>query len=357
MSLFKGKRGVELSLWTIVQLILILVFVFFPLWEFVLSDHYKLFERRFVSKDIALMIDTLYAAPGDVYYTYDQDTEGLGFNFSKNYANVFYEFVDVLNYPASSYNFFEDIAINFIYSQFKLKDAYPEVKGKELQKYRITPTFIKKSSTIESSLGGLIPSSQESVIAVPSRQKIAKVLISYSPKTETRDILENIAIRVETGLKSRLFLLESNPADFVKRIQDAKEDSVKAENPNLLIVLEVANDPSQQSKFSIIRSSTKQSQYKGMDLRLSQLIQDNIISNTDIKPDLSSEDNIPLLNSANISVKIVLGNIADQSEKDRPSYNEVKTAFEKDTKKMLDADETKINIARSIYNAVEEYNK
>ena len=70
MSLIKNKVASKLVYQVLIQLIIV-IFVFAILMSYVKSvEKSTLFEKDYIAKDIALIIDANYAAPGEVEYSY-----------------------------------------------------------------------------------------------------------------------------------------------------------------------------------------------------------------------------------------------------------------------------------------------
>ncbi|MBN1386366.1 hypothetical protein JW968_05335 [Candidatus Woesearchaeota archaeon] len=82
MGTRSGRRGEVIwdVIFIIIQFVLALA-VFFPMFygvnSLVTGDD---FEQNYISRDIALLINTLYAAPGYVVYDYPLNISSYGFN-------------------------------------------------------------------------------------------------------------------------------------------------------------------------------------------------------------------------------------------------------------------------------------
>lgn len=88
---FFGKKAIQLSLWTLVE-ILILILIVLPLFVFITDvSKNRFFERSALSKDYALLINTVQSVPGDVFYSYSHsgiDMREYDFLFSDNEISV-----------------------------------------------------------------------------------------------------------------------------------------------------------------------------------------------------------------------------------------------------------------------------
>lgn len=85
------KKGIKLSLWVFVDIIFIsvLILAVFPFINDVKESTY--FEKRFFSKDMALVMGTMQSLPGDVLYSYSHEKLGMSdydFRFTKNKVAV-----------------------------------------------------------------------------------------------------------------------------------------------------------------------------------------------------------------------------------------------------------------------------
>jgi N-acetylmuramoyl-L-alanine amidase len=101
------KRGnIEPSHYVILVLFdaFIISMVFLGLWQYVKSiEQDTLFEKSYLSKDLALLVDTIYAAPGDVSYVYTHHKVALPefiFSFGDSQATVAEIFKTERNQPA-----------------------------------------------------------------------------------------------------------------------------------------------------------------------------------------------------------------------------------------------------------------
>ncbi len=87
-GLFKKATIFEKPIWLLMDL-LVAILVFFLLMYYVNNVGESLtFEREFLSKDIALLIESLYASPGDVSLKYPQNTFWFSYKFEDNAVSV-----------------------------------------------------------------------------------------------------------------------------------------------------------------------------------------------------------------------------------------------------------------------------
>lgn len=90
IRIFNNKRGLEHELFfTVFEIILVAVIVF-ALLSFV-NDVAKqtIFEKNYLARDLALLINTIYASPGEITYSYKENTNDFTFNFHDNKVEVY----------------------------------------------------------------------------------------------------------------------------------------------------------------------------------------------------------------------------------------------------------------------------
>lgn len=140
------KASVKLSGWVIVEILFIIMIAMF-VFSFVNTvKESHIFRMSYLTKDMALLTDTVQAVPGDISYSYGQQN----FNFS-DYKYVFsntdvkiYQNDD--NYTYQSYPFYDDQGIVNMYTTefIKPKSIKYEKKGDVL--------FISDGSSINPSI-------------------------------------------------------------------------------------------------------------------------------------------------------------------------------------------------------------
>lgn len=87
--IFNGKKGITHDLFFNVFELLLAFIVAFALFNFV-NDIIKqtIFEKNYLTRDLALIINTLYAAPGEVVYNYDEDVGEFIIDFTGDIDNT-----------------------------------------------------------------------------------------------------------------------------------------------------------------------------------------------------------------------------------------------------------------------------
>ena len=124
MNFFNKKRGfgkkaqIEHEFYYIIAQMLLIVLIALSLFSFVGNVlENTLYEKNYLSKDIALIVDTIYSAPGDISYIYSGDTMGFIIDFKPNNVFVYeeLEMYEKLPYPQGNYPFLEDNKVVFGY--------------------------------------------------------------------------------------------------------------------------------------------------------------------------------------------------------------------------------------------------
>ncbi|MBI2655904.1 hypothetical protein HYX06_05790 [Candidatus Woesearchaeota archaeon] len=168
IRMFKGKKGISDEVFFNMFELVLAGIVIFSLYNFI-NDVSKqtIFEKNYLARDMALLINTLYTAPGDVSYTYNENAAKSKFiyGFSPNKVEV-YEKEEALQQNHPFYLFAEnkDIALTYtsietdlIPVRIPFKDAYRVV-----EEGLVKMNIVKSNNQIIISKGSL---SEESVRA------------------------------------------------------------------------------------------------------------------------------------------------------------------------------------------------
>ncbi|MBN2421880.1 hypothetical protein JXB41_01520 [Candidatus Woesearchaeota archaeon] len=153
MNLFKNKKaeGTRLSLWTLIDLFVLLVIVIAFFFEIYTISKNTWFEKRFLAKDIAMMVDTVYASPADVVVVYPQNTLWFSFKFEKNKITVFDRLQEKkVSFSGITQYFTEDNKLEFVYKDLNPivelnKNGEITIRDEELNKNMFVPMVFKKS--------------------------------------------------------------------------------------------------------------------------------------------------------------------------------------------------------------------
>ncbi len=86
------KAQIEHEFYYILAQLLLIVLVGFALFSFVGAiSQGTLYNKNYISRDVALIIDTIYASPGDIHYVYPVDISEFIINFKKDNVEVYEE--------------------------------------------------------------------------------------------------------------------------------------------------------------------------------------------------------------------------------------------------------------------------
>ena len=137
-----NKKGMSDLFLTIIISLVLVVEITFTLWGFVakIQDN-TAYEQEFLARDMATIINSVYASSGDVLLNYPsyRNTFRFSYDFSANEVSV----SDAKKSFEATYHFVEDTSLKFTYTSL-----YPgsiENKGSEES---VRPLFIKRGSTI-----------------------------------------------------------------------------------------------------------------------------------------------------------------------------------------------------------------
>ena len=127
IHIFNNRKGLSHELFFNVFELVLASIVLLSLLYFV-NDIAKqtIFEKNYMARDIAVLLNTLYAAPGEVTYNYNEKVEYFSFDFSNNEVkvygkddkestNIFYPFAQNKNVP------FQDKKLTYEKESVKIK--------------------------------------------------------------------------------------------------------------------------------------------------------------------------------------------------------------------------------------------
>ena len=87
--IFQNKRGftheIFFHVFELVMAAIVLVALFYFINDIA---NQTIFERNFMARDLTLLLNTLYSAPGDVSYEYKASLADLNFDFAKNKVEI-----------------------------------------------------------------------------------------------------------------------------------------------------------------------------------------------------------------------------------------------------------------------------
>ena len=88
--LFNSKKGISNDLFFNVFEYMLAFVVLVALFQFVNEIiEQTIFEKNYLARDIALLVNTLSAAPGEITYTYNEDTSKFLVEFNENVIIVY----------------------------------------------------------------------------------------------------------------------------------------------------------------------------------------------------------------------------------------------------------------------------
>lgn len=112
-----SKKAMDIELWFNVFELVIVFSAGLVLLDTVNSEaRGTAFEKNYLARDSALLINTIYASPGDIEYYYPNQTSGFIFDFKKNKVGV-YEQYEATEGGAVEYPFAEDTEYTFFYTR------------------------------------------------------------------------------------------------------------------------------------------------------------------------------------------------------------------------------------------------
>jgi|GEM_PF-3270162 hypothetical protein len=112
-----SKKGMDIDLWFNVFELVIVFLVGLVLLDTVNNEvKGTAFEKNYFARDSALLINTIYASPGDINYNYPDKTDNFFFDFSKNRV-VVYEQNELVEGGVTEYPFAEDLNYLFLYNK------------------------------------------------------------------------------------------------------------------------------------------------------------------------------------------------------------------------------------------------
>ena len=117
MKLFSSKRGDDIELWFNTFELLIVFVACGVLIQTINSEaRVTTYEKIYLARDNALLLNTIYAAPGDVRYNYAEKTGAFILDFKQNEVKV-YEDYELIEGGAIGYPFAEDNTYTITYTK------------------------------------------------------------------------------------------------------------------------------------------------------------------------------------------------------------------------------------------------
>lgn len=165
-----GKKGdIRSILWVIMELCLVMVI--FLAFSVKLSDFKNnlLFDKIYLSKDIGLMADTVYASPGDLSYVYSGRVKNYSVSFDGGVVSVFKEqIVDPQKFP---YVTDSNMKTDFVYSYLSVinnSDINFKKSGNSLVVIGGNVTFVSDVLGCSEALNTRFVKEKEGIVIDPS---------------------------------------------------------------------------------------------------------------------------------------------------------------------------------------------
>jgi N-acetylmuramoyl-L-alanine amidase len=316
----KGQGEMEEEVYSVLIQVAILIMVVIAMMLYLKSVRDNtLFEKMYLSRDVALLMNTLYAAPENVGYVYAAGTTNLSkytFKGEENYVAVNYE------KDRSEQERYYKYA-----SDFSFKENFPLIEDADMITFVKNDNLFKVGKDGTGSLNSLI--CQE--IDTSSKNWISKVIIdpghgydAGSPNIQKMDIgysndklTEYIfTTHVGTALKTFGYKLTRNSNYYLP--QDERLDVVQT--AETIISLHVGNysaDKNIAIAFISAKSLKQAESRKLACLILNNLLAQIAIENIAIIPvfpsDLSVDDPKHILLPTKVAVYLELGNINNKA--------------------------------------------
>ena len=141
LFIFNSKKGMTHELFfNVFELVLASIVLLAILYFIHDIANQTIFEKNYLARDLSVLLNTIYAAPGDVAYDYNENIAGLTFDFIGNKvqvhskegdsSNVFYPFAknDLLTFQDKTLSYDKDsVKIKFLKSQESVSVDKPEL--------------------------------------------------------------------------------------------------------------------------------------------------------------------------------------------------------------------------------------
>jgi len=199
----KGGR-LEQSLVIVIFEIVIVIVAFFSLMGYVkLVKEDTLFEKSFLSNDIALVAETIYSAPGNIAYTYSQpkaDISGFDFSFLKQKAGI----VEDDGTDVVGFAYADDL---FLY-----RNLNAQIDNPDKIEFLKSGNKIKAGESLTKNMDGVAIAGDElkkkynlgdiKIVINPGYGALSYDYMRYGTDTSTADMIWNVAQSTEQYLKS-----------------------------------------------------------------------------------------------------------------------------------------------------------
>jgi len=344
MSIYK-KRGLlkhkkatifEKPIWFLIDLI-VSVAVFFMLLAYVDQIGESLtFERDFLSKDIALLIDSMYASPSSLTLKYPQNTFWFSYKFEDNTVEVSER--GLLEKKSQS-EFIKDKNLGFTEKTISPKKEF-EDKRSFIEKYlspftifsvykpelpegaSVNLYFLKNNKELDINREELILRPDKLVCGniVTKENSQEKVILidqgDWDKNDKRPQITAAIAFSIYNNIKDKFKEIKHTR---IGNIEDLKKERTarttirkNIDNSDIILILQIGNYQDQRNVIKAYYSSKSKDEFKEKSKKLACLIVNSILSNEK----LGNIDGISIIESDNsliekdkIAVLFEIGNI------------------------------------------------
>ncbi|MAG91444.1 hypothetical protein CMO83_02110 [Candidatus Woesearchaeota archaeon] len=115
LKFLSSKKGYDIELWFNVFELTIVFVVIGLLFQTVNAEvKASTFEKLYLARDNAFLLNTIYASPGDIQYYYVEDTGDFILDFKKNEVDVYLDY-ELIERGSIGYPFAEDLTYSLSY--------------------------------------------------------------------------------------------------------------------------------------------------------------------------------------------------------------------------------------------------
>lgn len=321
-----GKKAILGNvLFFLIDLIILVIVFFLMLWYVDQVVESTTFEKNFLARDSALLIDALYASPGNIAIDYPQNTFWFSFNFDKNKVEVYEAGSSSIRKPDSY--FIEDKNIKFEHKEIKPER---EVENKEsiIEKYFTPLSYFYTSG----------PDLEEGTFVRLIFGKIGKeIIVDEQGKIELEDKLLECPDVKEDGTPAGAQPVYIRPIINPGTLTQDEINSVRGASVSILTFLGDYPD----ENINDIRAYISSSEGKEKSKRLACLILNNIIKNDELKAiiknnnllgitgiGISPTDSWSVVDEGNVVVILKIGNINIENDKNIIRNDEARAAID-----------------------------
>lgn len=342
MGLFKKATIFEKPIWLLIDLV-VSIAVFIILMNYVNNVGESLtFERKFLSKDIALLIESLYASPGSVSLKYPQNTFWFSYKFEDNAVSVIERgllekkakewFISDKNLgfeekTISPEKEFED-KISFVEKYFSPASWFSVSKPKLPEGTSVSLYFLKDRRRLDISDEELLLRPDKLACSGVETQEDSRektLLIDqgdWDKDDRRKDITAAIAYSLYNKVENEFKAIEHTRIGDIWDLADKRtaQTTIKqmADNSDIIIGLYIGSYEDERNVIKVYYFSESKEEVKEKSKKLACLILNRVLSNNR----LGNIDGVSIIESDNsliekdkIAVLFEIGNINIDEEK------------------------------------------